>query len=74
MSNVSIGISENGRNSTLLTACVGNDLQVKWQLTDSQLLHLVSMGVSILRSRALHNAYVAGEFDRDIRKILGEQL
>lgn len=72
MSDVLIGLCQNGRDSTLLTASVGNGLQVKWQLSDSQLLHLVSQGVSILKSRAEHNAYVAGGYDSDIRKILGD--
>lgn len=67
---VSISLNESGRNSTTLGATVGNDLQVKWQLTDTQLLHLVSQGVSILTRRAQHNAYVAGDFDHEIRKIL----
>jgi hypothetical protein len=67
---VYIGISESGRNSTTLEATGSNDLAVRWQLTDGQLLHLAAQAVDILRRRAKHKVCEVDGLESGLRKIL----
>jgi hypothetical protein len=60
VSEVAIGLCEAGRNRTVLSANVGNELVVKWDLTDVQLALLASQAVNIVRRRAEHGAFEAG--------------
>lgn len=72
MTEVSISLTENGRDSTLLSAIVGNDLQVKWQLTDQQLTLLAARAISIIQSRARSKVLNAEGLRYEIIKALEE--
>ena len=67
MPEVSIGLTTAGRNRTVLSANVGNELQVNWDLTDGQLMHLVAQGVSILEDR--HRMSVMGDVENRMKLI-----
>lgn len=72
MTEVSISLTENGRDSTLLSAVVGNELQIKWQLTDMQLALLAARAVSIVQSRARSRVFNAEGMRSEIIKALDE--
>lgn len=48
---VSIGLNTAGFDRVALVGSVGNDMNVTWYLTDSQLGFLLGQGIQILRSR-----------------------
>ena len=69
---VTIGLNSNGSNRNILRVGVGNELIISADLTDAQLLSLVTQGVAILGNRNWSQRCDIAGAKADIIKMLDE--